>query len=226
MKKRQPDVNDLRWEIIRRNPDYRSDYEEFKNALKAGSPKGPFKAAGRGFRFSGELEGFFCQKWDLNRMHDPADSWEVAVIDWPTGEKILNSPADKPRREEAAVTEILGFSNHETEIEKAGGKDFMYFRVNPNASLDAITEQIRAAVSHHKKNAGIKKTKEKITERLFWIDLADRYGEKPAREQFKADRTLERQWASGRILIENPFDAPLRHVSQKEAEEYVKTHTS
>ncbi len=196
--KRQPDVDDLRWEVIRRQQEYQLHFERFK--------KNP------------ETEGQCCAKWSckafsLVRMEDPAVAWDESV------EPFYNEPAcPVVGVRSAPVTMHWG----------APEKGFVYFKVDPTISKRQAKDKIEAMLDHYKESRGIPPATDTVIKHLKWLCFVDKVEEKrspPTADTIRlvagSGQSKPETYARGKILLENPFADVTREITRDEAEAYL-----
>lgn len=202
-------LDDLIWEIVRRNADYQADY----HAIQEGST-----AKQQDLR----------KKWGLRRIEDPTLPWNKCEIKFPSGAKRIVSPAKAREgwQNDSVVIKSFGEAKNHTD-------DFLCLTINPLESLDRIFEGVKAQVEMKRLAlTGSKKapSKETISKRLKWLKIVDKVRAKnaiPTRKTFTSlyktnYRRKIYQYCYGLILIESPLEAPLRPLSRDDADSYAK----
>lgn len=207
-KSNSPNLDDLRWEIIRRSEKYREDYMNIgQSQLSA------IEAAG------------VARKWGLREMMDPELPWDQTTITFPSGKTRTISPAAGSFHSKNAVSLLLSDKQHLPGL--------AYLEIDPLASIADILVQTERMVKHYRKiNFGSDRNpgKAKIAERLNWLNVYDRVARKNASPTkrtlsnlFKNSRSDKRKFAKGSLLVSNPTDDPLRGITDADADAYLKS---
>jgi len=114
------------------------------------------------------------------------------------------------------------------DITRTPGKKSLIVEIDPWENLDSIKAKIGTLVEIYRKAINKPPPKQKITERIAWLEIVDAIlakNPKPTAKTFRgANRRVQmRRYAKGRLLIENPFLDPMRPITDKAAETYLRT---
>ena len=244
---KRPDVYDLTWEVLRRNPDYRRDFKEHKAALlksrghKTVIPTGTFSPD--------------RAPWDAIPVNDPtAIAWRYGILKitdpskpW---DKLKHQPCKLPATHHklSGVTAFLPEDNHRSPVQSFKIKDqsinkYLWLRIDPQGNLKTIERLIGDKVRQHRSLKKLFEARKQIKRRLQWLQIVDLLGDNPrfdensflklsnsglvkARgkiQQKEKDRIVER-YTKGKLLIENPSLDPLRSLTEKEISDYQVNH--
>ena len=245
----RPNIFDLQWEVVRRNPQYRKDYQALKeNPELAKKPLGSVRnALAGGPPWFKDRWMALAYKFNLSKAVDPLHSWEKFKVP-PTYKtpnlKALEGGIFLP--DDTTYSPVQHFS---FKVRRAKGEDYtreedllywnkyrdryLWLRVDPTANLPAINKDISQRVKKFRKGLD---TKNKIRERIAWLTVVDKiekHNPLPTRATFrkaypKADfegiRRRLKDYARGKILIEKLLSDPLKPLSKREIYAYLKTH--
>jgi len=238
----RPDIFDLQWEIIRRNPQFRRDYQ----ALKENSELAQKPLCGKGPVYFKDRWTALAYKFNLSKAADPSRSWEKFKVP-PTYKtpnlKALEGGIFLP--DDTTYSPVQHFS---FKVRRAKGEDhtreedllywnkyrdrYLWLRVDPTANLPAINKDISQRVKKFRKGSY---TKKKIRERIAWLEFVDKIEKlnpNPTRKFFdniyskNSDEKKRRlkNYARGKILIEKLLNDPLKPISKREIHTYQKNH--
>ncbi len=208
----RPDVFDLKWEIVRRIPQYQEDYKALKNnpALARKRLK-TFKDRWTALAFKFDLkvvggpskktlkEAPDPSKKKLNEAPDPSKSWKDFDLPptWkpPMFRKAkveLSLPDDNPHHPAQFFWFIddkganqQGKKKTSTIFDDDYKNRYLWMRINPTSSIKEIKALIGNEVSKYKKN--IKRTRTTITDMIKWLHVVDKVEKKnpkPTRKTF------------------------------------------
>jgi hypothetical protein len=203
MTKRQPNVDDLRWEVIRRHPDYRKDYEQFKqNPDAEGVSLGKWR----------------CEAWELLWMEDPAVPWDESI------HPDYNKPTCPVVGIHSACVKLRWGPPME---------GYLPFFVDPRCSKRKILKKIEEMLDHWKGSHVIPKATDTVKKHLKELRLVDEMEAENSgpiiqwtfKNSFGSKyRSKMRTYARGKILIQDPFADVTREITPQEAQAYLYRH--
>ena len=246
----RPNIFDLQWEVVRRNPRYRKDYR----ALKENPELAKKPLCGKGPVYFKDRWTALAYKFNLSKAADPSRSWEKFRVPPPKGATMIKKARGTLfLPDDSAIIPVLPFRfklDQEQPIWatwKGDPSRYLFLKIDPFANEDVILNLIKRELKIFKGN--YKKPPAKINERIKWLRIVDVVQKKklnPDRETFEEtyfivcraglidkpkilpsyrdlDRMIDR-YAQGVLLIMNPFNDPLRQLSKDELASYQSTH--
>jgi hypothetical protein len=137
MKKNQralPGLDDLKWEILRRNREYPEDYQKLEESPEWTNetfvePNG---------HIWGSLQAFLESKWKVREMTNPSVSWRETRIYFPSGKAFQKSPCDL-EPDEYALALVSGPNASQ---KQHTGRQFIWFSVDPQANIKTVKREI------------------------------------------------------------------------------------
>jgi len=246
----RPDINDLKWEVLRRNSEYKEVYKKLQDDPAWAKKPIWGRINGEPFYFKNRCE-LFKYKWNINKIANPPISWKRFKTT-PTKQYTIHQKIKAniflPKDNALDPVQIFGFKSIEDkEVWDDYKNNFLWLRIDPMASKKTIKHLIEAEIAKGRK--GRKISKDKIEERMRWLKIVDRVDKKknnPDRTTFEKayqslceaglinkpksnpdyhdyDRIIDR-YTKGKVLIKKPFADPLRESVVDEAISYQTDH--
>lgn len=205
----RPNANDLKWEIIRRNSEYKADYKTYPKSQKW------------------EERSAIKQKWAVIKMFDPKLSYLETMVEFKRGEFFQTSPTST----ESPVQPFVQFDDSRTEYKKrkaAGEENFLILKIDPLASEDDIFDGVKYYLDLGKRRRKRSNYRSKITARMDWLKKYDEIkteNESPKYQWFRNKYKSKYESAINTycracLLVENPLLNPLREISNEEIKNY------
>ncbi|MCF8051568.1 MAG: hypothetical protein K9L59_10050 [Desulfobacterales bacterium] len=244
----RPDIHDLYWEVVRRNPQYRKDYESLiqdptaaKMAVKVGKVK------------YGSTAHYLACCWNLGFMADPKLSWKAADIRIPGSETKIpagpgnsgflsslsqpfistTAPKEQIEKQEALIDFVKEtYPNFEKVAEWLCPSDRLWICVDPRCNLVKLTELFNLTIGEAREKEKARRQEIKSTIRILEeADKIERKNPSPTQKTFRnlypQKRTYKqkrRNYSNAKILISSPFENPLREIPTKQIDQYSRAH--